>query len=316
MTQTSFAFAGSADVDPANVAALLNDLMPHDEADGTPGVGAVFVPERVPNQWTGLKAAVAWLEGELGKRAVHSVPNLIESLVERVKVGNKVTFVIAWPDEPTDAETFEVEQALVLEAREHGIPVLNLAAANNDLLWEPEPETPEDDELEPVVDAVATSLPGGLTDELWAHLRAALEAVIVDVLIRHTPSAPAPAPARAKANVATPEEDARAAAKLSGKARTSRTPAKAAATASTEIDEPPFDPPHKPASTVFRHAPDSGGSTDTEERFKYYVVTAEGDERYGRYRPGRTRMRRTEEPVMLTQEQIEDLVKRGLMDEK
>lgn len=301
---SSFGFAGSGEVDAGNAERLLNDLLPQDYPDGTAAIGGIYRPAKVPRSAQGLNAAVTWLENELGKRNVHGVDDLIETLAKRRDDdGDEVTLVMVWPAEPSDDD-----KELVLRARGAGIRVLDLAAALDTLTWEPPaPEVPE--EAAPAealpVEEVAAHVAGVIADEYTEMLITGLTGMIRDVVIQVLsdygygtgPSAPAPPPV---STVASGDQVSAVAAKLAA--------GRKAPVELPDGDEPPFDTETgtvKPANAVFRA--ESGAGSPDEEQFAFYMDPD------GKYRRAKSRPKRGDTRVMLTAAQIDDLVQQGLV---
>ena len=123
------AYAGHGTITPENAAGLLNEFLPDDAADGTPGLGLVIIPQRVTRRQAGLKHAIAWLETELGPDSTIPTDDIVTALVaRRDEEGDDLALVMAYdPDVKEDSD-------LAVAAHEAGIRVVDLCAANDDLL--------------------------------------------------------------------------------------------------------------------------------------------------------------------------------------
>lgn len=149
MTLLSTAYAGSADIDPENIDALLNQILP----DGP--LGMVYIPDEIPRRaMPGLTKVVAWLEKEIGKEGTIPVKSPVDALLERnAKLeadgedqDELVLVMLYSPDSDGDV-------SLAKAALGHGIRVVDLTAAGDDLIIEDEappaePETPAQPEPE------------------------------------------------------------------------------------------------------------------------------------------------------------------------
>lgn len=150
MTLLSTGYAGTADIDPANIDALLGQILP----DGP--LGMVFIPEGtiVKRNHPGLVKVVDWLQNSpngVGVEGTIPVKNLVEALLERnAKLAadgeeeDELVLVLLY--NPASG----VDVNLAKDAHEHGIRVINLAAAGDDLTFddpatETEPEPPAED---------------------------------------------------------------------------------------------------------------------------------------------------------------------------
>lgn len=277
----SVAFAGPGSVDAKTAADLLDDWLPQN-------LGAVYRPSRVPRKLATLNAVINWLESDdvLGENGTVGSDDLVASLVERQEAGDAATLVVLWPEEPG-----EEDLKLVKRAFDAGIAVKNLGGngALDDLdmdeVFPPEPEAEPEAEAEEageVAETVAEAVTAVVGTGIAGALEQAIRAVVRDEIERlgHLPVS-----STAREYVATADDTAKVARKLNGD------------------DEPPFDGPTKPASTVFKKAP--GGAGD--DRIKYYVNED------GQYRKGNTRPRKDESVAMLSLEEIDDLVRRGLI---
>lgn len=283
----SVAFVGSGSVEAGTATDLLNDWLPKN-------LGAALRPSRIPRKNASLNAIVNWLESEpdddndtLGPNGTKPSDDIITDLLKlKSEDGDEITIVYLKPE----GEIPEAELELLRQARDENIPVKNLGGngALDDLDWdeifppEPEPEdAPAEDDaaVQQVIDDVVATrelhplVAHGLSEQLWADLRSALEAVIVNVM--------------------------------------AQTRAEGATTISTvtpklPTDKPPFDPPFKGAPIE--------SEADAAERIKYYVSQD------GRYRKALTRPPNNPDGTpwdvaMLTLEEIDSLVQRGLVDE-
>lgn len=294
----SYALFGSGEVDPDNAAALLDDLLPAED------IGVFYRPVQVP-RGTPLKAVVDRLETPklLGPKGTLPADDLIEALVSRRKGGDDVLLIALWPEEPTDEE-----KEMVTQARALGIRVVSIGDAIDDLLWEPEPEVPdveEPAEEAPAEKALAPAvIPVGTPSQVVNVLEAWVRAIVQDqiermVLPASLVAAPATgsAPVASKAAVAPKEAVEKVAAHLAGKSSGKAGP--------KEIeDNPPFDGPYNNSGPQFKAAP--GGSADDEVRTAYYWAEAEDT-----YRKAKTRPRRGEKRVMLTDAEIDQHVRDG-----
>lgn len=174
------------------------------------------------------------------------------------------------------AEPTEEDKALVIAARDAGIRVVSITDAIDDLLWEPEKPAAEEPAAEPVAEQAAVA---ETTEKVMQHIDGDFGATISALLadfIRQIV-----------------REELNAAATASG-------------------DKPPFEGPYKPAGTLFQAAPaaPAADTDDGTEKFAFYVNSD------GRYRKAKTRPRKDETRVNLTQAEIDDLGQRGLIDEK
>lgn len=276
---TAYAFIGSGEVDPANVAPLLNDELPQDFEDGTPGIAALYRPTEVPRQQTGLDNVVTWLEGEFGKRFVGGTDDVIGALLSEREKGHKVVLVFVWPAEPSKEEI-----ALAKQAVEAGIRVKNIGGvgALNDLDLTPYEEQPDVQEAPaeavPVAAQIAQAILGdgdnSAADAFLLAARAFIGDVVQDYLfargiivgdVDKSPQAP-----RAE------EADG---------------------------DGPPFEPPYK------------DGKADSEvARHKFYMT--EDETKPPVYRPAKGRPGGGEKRVTLTDAEVSDIKEKGLIDER
>ena len=92
----------------------------------------------MPRLQKGLKATIAWLEGEVGQDGTIPVADLIKAMLERKEAeGDELELYLLFDPENED------DVALANAANDAGIPVRNLSAAGDYLEFEPEePETP------------------------------------------------------------------------------------------------------------------------------------------------------------------------------
>lgn len=283
ITRASYAFAGSGEVDDGNAAALLDDLLPQ-------ALGAVYRPKRVPRSNKSLSAVIDWLESKdvLGQHGTVPSEDLIGEMLTRREVGDDVTLVVIWPEEPG-----EDELALAKSAFENDIPVKNLAKALDDLLQddvfppEPAPEAaaetvpvPDGDIQDDLVQATIGAFDGvaaQLAQNMVGTLELFIRRVVRDEMAKINGSgAPAAAPAKAPARGRRP------------------------AGPSTEIEDGPAKPPAAKFS-------DGGKATDSTPTIKYYM------NQDGQYRVAKTRPRKGEEPVELTAAQVKQLQDQGLI---
>ena len=152
MSLISTAYAGTGDIDEANVDALLNQILP----DGP--LGMVFIPEGtiVKRNQPGLVKVVNWLqhnENGVGVEGTIPVKNLVAALLERNEKlaadgDDEDELVLAMVYNPASG----VDVNLAQEAHNAGIRVINLAAAGDDLTFDDapdEPPAPEDPPFEP-----------------------------------------------------------------------------------------------------------------------------------------------------------------------
>lgn len=152
MSLLTTAYAGSADIDEANVDALMNQLLP----DGP--LGYIYIPDKVQKRvQPGLFKVVDWLqhnENGVGVEGTIPVPNLVQALLERNeklaandKELDELVLVMVY-DPASDLDT-----GLAKEAHDAGIRVVNFSAAGDDLTFEPEaaaePEVPAAEDQPP-----------------------------------------------------------------------------------------------------------------------------------------------------------------------
>lgn len=185
MTLLSTAYAGTADIDPENLDALLNQILP----DGP--LGMVYIPDEIPRRaMPGLTKVVAWLEKEIGKEGTIPVKSPVEALLERnakleadgEDTDELVLVMLYSPDSDGDV-------SLAKEAFAHGIRVVDLTAAGDDLIVEDEtapaePETP----AQPEPEAPPAETPA-------ARVRKATAAGVAAAKTPPVPEAPPAAPA-------------------------------------------------------------------------------------------------------------------------
>jgi hypothetical protein len=283
MTLFTTAYAGSAQLDEENVAALLDQLLPDN-------LGMVYVPERVTRSQPGLRLAVKWLEAEVGTEGTIPVPNLLDALLKRrEETGDEVALVMAY-DPDKDAE-------LAKEAHDKGIRVINLAAAGDDLLFEE--EAPADEEPPFDTDEATPA-----TEEATAE-----------------PAAPSPAEVIAKASAAglAAAEAARAngrqgvviqltvppeALAMLAQALVAAMGAQAAETMKAAQPEPVA------SVTPITEAASSKGPKDPQPpgTIVHYYNKDEA-----RYRPARGRLRPGEERVFLTPEEVKEAKAKNML---
>lgn len=298
ITHTSVAFTGTGPIDEGNAVALLNDYLPQ-------ALGAVFRPTRVPRSNKSLSAVVAWLEDELktpdGKSGLIPTDDPVASLVgRRDDNGDDIVLIYLWPEEPSDED-----MELVTKARAEDIRVMSLTDALDDLLWEPEPVEPEAEpaaEQGPPWDENADAQPG-LQEQLSAAAQAVagtfaqqLEATIREIVRDEI------ARLAAERGIAAPDAEP---ATARGKASKSAAPKAASKPKGTdEIN----DSGGTVLSPKFQGA--SGGSDSEDDKITYYMSEE------GRYRKAKSRPRRGEQRVPLTPAEVDDLVAKGLVDDK
>lgn len=273
---TAYAFFGSGEAEKDNFIPLLDDELPQDFPDGTPGIRRLIRPAEIPRQHAGLRAVTDWLADQFGKRAVTPVDDVLNSLLAEREKDADVILVTVWPDEPTDDDL-----AIARRARDEGIRVKNLSAALDDLdiaAYE-EPEVPEVTEEAPAVAALTTSPETGRValeifgdnrsaDAVLIALRAFITDVVVDVLDSRKPDAADPAPA---------------------------------AEAPAKKDEPPFDGPYKT---------DADGAT---VKFYFHRKTGRYRPAVGRLK---TVAGVKEEVAEMTKAEAADLIGKNLVDQK
>lgn len=140
MTLLSTAYAGTADIKEENLDALLNQILP----DGP--LGMIYIPDEIPRRgFPGLTKVVSWLEREVGKEGTIPVKNLVAALLERnaklaAEGEDEDDLVLVLVRNPASG----LDDALIKEAHEAGIRVLDLSAAGDEIV--PEPEVPEEPE--------------------------------------------------------------------------------------------------------------------------------------------------------------------------
>jgi hypothetical protein len=126
------AYAGHGDSTEENIKGVLDQFLP-------PALGLVLIPERVPRLQAGLKKAIAWLEGEVGKAGTIPVPDLVAALLQRndpevIKADENRT----GPDDLALVLLYdpanEDDVALAKAAIEAGIKVVDLCSAGDDVL--------------------------------------------------------------------------------------------------------------------------------------------------------------------------------------
>lgn len=286
-TLPSYAIFGSGQVDPGTAAKLLNDLIPPENPDDLDAqvLGAFYCPAVVPRRLS-LKPVLDRLEVPeiLGAGGTIPVDDVIEALLGRRRVGDEVTLVALWPDEPG-----EEEKQVVRRAREHGIRVVNLAGhgALDDLDW-------EDDEAAvppPVPPAPGPAAVAQFTEEEVGALKLLAAAVM---LIQSPPAGDA---AREEPGPPAPVKAA---------APPSRTDVAALVAGAEEIPEPPFDGPYSPP---FKPGP---GSAPGGGEVMAYYRDAKGFYRKAQGPTGRKlKARDGESEVRLTEAQLGDLVQAG-----
>jgi hypothetical protein len=309
----SIALAGSGSVDAGTATKLLNDWLPKN-------LGATLRPGRIPRKQATLNAIVNWLElpndidegGEndtLGPDGTKASEDLIADLLKlRDEDGDEVTLVYLLPEATEETPIPEAELALLKAAFDAGITVKNLAGAgalddiDPDEIFppEPEPEVPAEQVAEAanewgkgvegnlpqdVTPAVAVALGAGFGPTLAGLIEQFVRTIVQDELSKHRP------------DVQQTER------------KTDAVVAKdviAATAARLAEPKPPFDPPFVSEAGA-TSSPDS-------ERIKYYVTNdAQGNP--VSYRKAQTRPRNGEDPIMLTLDEIDDLVQRGMIDE-
>jgi hypothetical protein len=298
----SVAFAGSGSVDSGTATELLNDWLP-------PNLGGVYRPARTPRKHATLNAVVNWLETEpdadndtLGPGQILDSQDVVQSLVERKGAGDDVTLVYLLPDEPSKDDL-----ALLRAAFDAGISVKNLAGSGalNDIdpdeLFPPEPEPTSEEataEIEADPQAMAAIaedrlrqpplVPGSpYSGEAFLGAFTGFVTGLVYNILRSEGLLTAGAPA-------ADDVVAKVAAKLNG--------------------DVPFDTNGSvPASTVFKTA---GTSSDADEdKIKYFHDTTTGMYRRARTRPRKTSDGALEKVAMLNLDEIDDLVRRGLIED-
>lgn len=183
------AYAGHADITRENAAALLDQFLPQDPPEGV-GLGLVLIPERVPRLQKGLKTVIAFLEGEVGADGTIPVDDLIAEMLKRTEYEDKDTgealhddlelFLLFDPENEDDV-------ALANAANDAGIPVRNLAAAGDYLVFEEEPPASEQPPWEP---DVATTDPARPDPALLAIEQAAADARSAALARAMTPGTP------------------------------------------------------------------------------------------------------------------------------
>lgn len=132
------AFAGDADIDERNLAALLDDWLPTDA-----GITAIM-PEKIGRSQKGLKKVAAWLEEQ---NIIPEYTDIGTALDQRPGPYTQAYLVLLWGEDGDDKarELFE-------QAHEAKIPVKDLTGALDALVYEdekaaaepvPEPEPPK-----------------------------------------------------------------------------------------------------------------------------------------------------------------------------
>lgn len=304
----SVAFAGSGSVDAGTATSLLNDWLPKN-------LGAALRPARIPRKQAALNAVINWLETEpdandpdaddtLGPNGTKVSDDVVADLIRlREEDGDDVTLVYLLPDFSEETPLPDAELATLKAAFDAGITVKNLAGAgalddiDPDVIFPPEPAPEVVAETAPVkdmplpvgFDPVGVGVATG-ADVLIGAIDGYLTSLVLRVLTDAglLPAAKGKSPARA-----TDQETAKMVID------------KVAAKLAEPGAKPPFDPPF--VSEQDAHASDS-------DRVKYYVTNdANGDP--VSYRKAQTRPRKDEDPVMLTLEDIDSLVQRGLIDD-
>lgn len=297
----SVAFAGSGSVDAGTATSLLNNWLPKN-------LGAALRPARIPRKQAALNAIVNWLETDpdpddpeaddtLGANGTKASDDVIADLIRlREEDGDEVTLVYLLPEATDETPIPEAELAVLKAAFDAGITVKNLAGAgalddiDPDVIFppEPEPEVAAETAPQPMsegdLDAVEPVRPVSYSgDDVLSVLDAHITNIVLQVL----------------RNEGLLGDKPRATDKDVAKTVIDKVAAKLAEA------KPPFDPPF--VSETDAQASDS-------ERVKYYVTNdANGDP--VSYRKAQTRPRKDEEPVMLTLEEIDSLVQRGLIDD-
>lgn len=278
LSPTAYAFFGSGEVDPANVAPLLNDELPQDYDDKHPGIGALFRPTEVPRQQAGLGHVVTWLEGEFGKRFIGATDDVVAALLDqREKHGQKVVLVVVWPDEPTAEEIDTAKRAVAA-----GIRVKNISAALNDLDLTPYEEQPDVQEAPaeavPAATQIAQAILGDGDNSTADAFLLAARAFVGDVVQDYLVSRGIIVVDADKSPQAPRAEEA-------------------------DGDGPPFDGPYK-----------DGKADGDVARHKFYVT--EDETKPPVYRPAKGRPGGGEKRVTLTDSEVRDITDKGLIDER
>jgi hypothetical protein len=306
----SIALAGSGSVKAETATKLLNDWLPKN-------LGATLRPARIPRKLATLNAIVNWLElpndidegGEndtLGPNGTKASDDLLADLLKlRDEDGDEVTLVYLLPEATEEVPIPEAELELLKAAFDAGITVKNLAGAGSlddldpDEIFPPEPEPEEEVVAEtepardPVAEAGAAVLSARQIDDAFVSVAgtALLEALdnFVTMVAQRVLRESGP-----DVQQVTRKTDAVVAKDVI-----------AATAAKLAEPKPPFDPPF---------VSDTSTPASTEERIKYYV-TSDEDGNPVSYRKAQTRPRNGEDPIMLTLEEIDDLVQRGMIDD-
>lgn len=303
----SVAFAGSGSVDAGTATSLLNDWLPKN-------LGAVLRPARIPRKQAALNAVINWLETEpdtddpeaddtLGPNGTKVSDDVVADLIRlREEDGDDVTLVYLLPDFSEETPLPDAELAVLQKAFVAGITVKNLAGAgalddiDPDVIFPPEPEPDVVAETASVPEDTLGNLPQNVTPAVAVALGAGFGSTLAGLIEQFVRSIVQDEMASGK-YAATTE---RATDKETAKTVIDKVAAKLAEPGA----KPPFDPPF---------VSEAGAEASDPDRVKYYVTNdANGDP--VSYRKAQTRPRKDEEPVMLTLEEIDSLVQRGLID--
>lgn len=291
ITLTSVGIAGSGEASDETLAALLDDQLPQK-------LGAVYRPNRMPRHLRALHSARAWLESPdvLGENGTVGTDDLIASLLVRREGdgteenpgGDTVELYILWPEEPS-----EDELALVKAAFDNDIRVRNLSAMLQDLdpdeIFPPEPE-PEPTPAEAAADEAAEKL--GLEDKV---ARPAAERTpnlaLLDAMATY---------------VTTLVYDILRNEGLLGNAKAEAIAEKVTATVKAET--PPFDPPY--LEPLGKDGKPLGSPEKAPGKIKYFYDPTKDSYRVAKFRP-----KTGEETVYLSEEEVGQVVRAGLVAE-
>lgn len=311
MTLLSTGYAGSADIDPENIDALLGQILP----DGP--LGMVFIPEGtiVKRNHPGLVKVVDWLQNSpngVGVEGTIPVKNLVEALLERnAKLAadgeeeDELVLVLLY--NPASG----VDVNLAKDAHEHGIRVINLAAAGDDLTFE-DPEPPADPE--PAAEETPPFEPDPPKETaVGKQVREATEAgKAAGRQVRAASKTPAPEPPPVVAPVVTPGVAIQFTINMDPAAVNELAAAIVAAMGvqAQAVVEAPAESYEMasvtPIGTAGNNAADPAGQPDGTAVYYYNAEKAT-------YRPARGTKRKGEERVFLTPEDITEAKEKGMI---
>ena len=325
MSLISTAYAGTADINEDNVAALLGQILP----DGP--LGMVFIPEKtiVKRNQPGLYKVVNWLqhsEDGVGEEGTIPVPNLVEALLGRnTKLAadgedeDELILVMAY--DPASG----LDASLAKEAHDAGIRVINLAAAGDDLTFdEPDPEPPAEDTppFEPDEPTDPTPAPEPPKESPAQRVRKAREAGTTAARRTRAPEPTAESPLAAEQAAADKRSAALAGIPASGGVQFNLTitvPAEGVATfaaaivaamgvqAQAVVEAPaPLPSNVTPIGSAGGNAADPAGQPEGTAVYYY-------NEDKGTYRPARGTKRAGETRVFLTPDEVAEAKSKNML---